>query len=92
MAEETEEIYAAAIARNMWRMTKRRALSVLDPKSEAAIKRAAFPGAPENKAQPLCAPDRPAVDEPGPAPTTLREFLRRLGEELERDDPRQSGS
>ncbi len=93
MSEETEDNYAAKIGRSMWRMAKRRALSVLEPRLEAAaLTRAAFPGAPESKGRPLAASHRQAGHAPGAPPLTLREFLKTLGEELESDDPRRGGS
>ena len=83
MAEESEETYAAAIGRNMWRLAKRRAYSVVNPRAEGvAVTRAAYAAAPENKALPLSRRSPEAADAIEPAPTTLREFLRKLAAEL----------
>ena len=83
MAEESEETYAAAIGRNMWRLAKRRAFSVVNPRAEAApITRVAYAAAPENKALPLSRKSPEDVGAIEPAPTTLREFLRKLAAEL----------
>src|SRR3990167_5180143 len=88
MSESGEDAYAAAIGRNMWRLAKRRAISMIDPTGDAAkLTRAALGAAPENKARRLPRMSAEAGDAPVPAPTNLREFLRRLAAELGSDAP-----
>ena len=93
MSKATEETYATAVGRSMWRMAKRRAIAALAPHTEpSALTRASFPGAPESKAQLLAGSSLQGRDAPPLEPTTLREFLQRLGEELEPVDQRPHGS
>ena len=93
MADQSEENYAAAIGRSMWRLAKRRALSMVELRGGTAgatiagVTQAAFSAAPENKGRPLAAPRRQAGRAPVEAPRNLREFLQRLGEELGSGDP-----
>ncbi len=91
MAEDSEDNYAAAIGRSMWRLAKRRALSLVEVGNEAAqpvgLTQAALRGAPENKGrQPLRSP-RQDANEQIEAPLTLREFLQKLGAELGKAEP-----
>lgn len=79
MSISSEDNYAAAIGRSMWRIAKRRAISLLQPSHE--LTRAACAGAPENKAQPLVQSSQEGAGAPTTAPTTLREFLRKLAAE-----------
>lgn len=83
-----EDVYAARIGRNMWRLAKRRA-------REAAMRSAALIGLPAARgaagsgSKSLQPPPPPDQDD-GPeaeGPRTLSEFLRELAEELERDEP-----
>jgi hypothetical protein len=93
MADKSEEAYATAVGRSMWRMAKRRAFALLKPNSEVVeVTRAAFPGAPENKSLPHAALPSQGAPSATKAPQSLREFLRRLGEELEQGDPPRAAS
>ena len=88
--DASEDAYAASIGRNMWRVAKRRAL--LDATSGGEIMRAAFSGAPENKAMSPAQSLSEGAAAPHPAPKTLREFLQRLAAELASGGQDRSGS
>ncbi|MEZ5922296.1 MAG: hypothetical protein R3C60_13235 [Parvularculaceae bacterium] len=101
MTGDSEENYAARIGRSMWRVAKRRAFGGAAPVAEFVqsgagvkddVKRAAFAASPENKARRLQELQQQSADGAKPAPTSLREFLKKLAEELAQDDQRQNGS
>ena len=93
MSDESEENYAAAVGRSMWRMAKRKALAAISSKSEiSAITRAASSGPPENKSLRLDGSSLQDRRRVSAAPTSLREFLKRLGAELAQDDQRPTDS
>lgn len=82
MSAESENDYAGRIGRSMWRLAKRRAFAL-----------ATGAAAPSEDSVPLL-PARAARLRPGATetPASLREFLRRLAEELEQDGPRSGAS
>ena len=82
MSADTETDYAGRIGRSMWRVAKRRAFAL-----------ATGAAAPSGDSEPLL-PARAARLRPGETaePASLREFLRRLAEELEQDDRRSGES
>jgi len=88
-----EDIYAARIGRNMWRLAKRRAREAGESTGLIAVPARRAPAESyDNKAQNPASRLDQARSAPGARPNTLSEFLQLLAAELAGDDRDPGGS